>query len=916
MDFAYNASASRTVAFRPDPGSASERATRFAIRFLLLILGALPLSSQIVIDTFAGGKIRSGVPAQDVALSQINGMAWDTSGNLVFCEASANLIRRLRTDGILETIAGNGATGFSGDGGPALEATLNWPLNPGYDANGNLYFADFDNHRIRRIDTHGVITSVAGDGIPLLPGMDLEGPALARSLNNIIDLAVDSDGNGYFTEVDSDVVRRVTTDGRIEIFAGVEHTDCPSCSDGDGGPARSAKIAGPNLLAVDGSGNLYLGEGVHPRRIRRIAPDGTIAKFAGYGSASSDDGTPAIDAYFNAIAGMAADAAGNVYIIHDPGPMLKNPVPTSIRRIDANGVISTIESSLSISPYGLAADSRGNIAFADSTNLGFARVVREVTAQSTLKTLAGGSPKPAADGTPARDAWFLNPVGMAFNRAGDLYIAESDACLIRKIGANGVLATAAGTGKCGDAAPLRPNTTQDLAPPASISIDSQNRLYVMDTFGNSYVITPDGKISPVSFPPTLGRGKIAIDSKDRAYLLSLSSLVRISPDGKLEVIVSPPSQPGVPPQGFGPTSMRAIGLDPSRNVYFTGTYLGSPSAYVFRVNEDGTFEKLYSGIYNELSLATDSTGTVWLADGRVSIVSTSGISSLGRQDNGYSGDGGPAQSARFNTSLVAFAPNGDLYIIDNNRIRKLTGLGATNAPAIVPSGIVNAVSYTGGAIAPGELVSIFGSNFGTTGLQVNSPENNLIPWGLGRTKVLFDGSPGAITAVTPNQINVFVPYFVQPGQSVNVTVQVDGTASAPVNVPVAKAAPGLSTVNQSGSGQGAILNQDGSVNSSVNPAARGSIVSFFGTGEGLISPPLLSGNLSISTPFSVPTEPVAVMIGGQPTEVTYAGAAPLQPIGVFQINTRIPSTVAQGSAAVSVSVGGIPTSRQVTVAVR
>ena len=170
--------------------------------------------------------------------------------------------------------------------------------------------------------------------------------------------------------------------------------------------------------------------------------------------------------------------------------------------------------------------------------------------------------------------------------------------------------------------------------------------------------------------------------------------------------------------------------------------------------------------------------------------------------------------------------------------------------------------------------------------------------------------------MTPTQINVFVPYWVAPGKSTAVIVQTDTAVSSPVLVPVAAAAPGLATADQSGSGQGAILNQDSSLNSAANPAARGSVISLFGTGEGPVSPQLVSGDLSISTPFSTPVAPVTVTIGGQPAAISYAGAAPLAPIGIFQINVTVPATLSPGSAAVIVSAGGIPTSRNVTVAVR
>jgi hypothetical protein len=257
---------------------------------------------------------------------------------------------------------------------------------------------------------------------------------------------------------------------------------------------------------------------------------------------------------------MSADLAGNLYFVQTPATNSRTGL--RIRRIDTAGIVNTIAGgpAFSASPDGpplqtailpgtIAADNHGNVAFTESLpyNSAGTDAVREVTAQATLITLAGAAPKPAPDGTPARDAWLINPTSIAFNRAGDLFIAEAGVCLIRKIGANGVLSTASGTGKCGNAHTLEPSATQDLAPPTAIVADNQGRLYLVDTFGNSYVIAPDGIVSPASLPPTLVSGKLAFDAKGRLYLMSMFNLIRISPDGKQETIVALPTQAGVPP---------------------------------------------------------------------------------------------------------------------------------------------------------------------------------------------------------------------------------------------------------------------------------------------------------------------------------------------------------------------------------
>jgi len=196
-------------------------------------------------------------------------------------------------------------------------------------------------------------------------------------------------------------------------------------------------------------------------------------------------------------------------------------------------------------------------------------------------------------------------------------------------------------------------------------------------------------------------------------------------------------------------------------------------------------------------------------------------------------------------------------------------------------------------------------------------QNNVIPKALNNVHVYFGlGNEGAITARTQTQINVFVPYDVANATSTQVIVDVDGVTSTPITVPVAPSAFGLSTVDSSGTGQGAILNQDGTYNSHSNPAARGSIVTMFGTGEGVTTPALPDGALEISTPYSTTQAPVVVKFGGETATIQYAGAAPYLPTGVFQINATIPDSVTPGDVPITVSIGGIGTKRTVTVAVK
>jgi uncharacterized protein (TIGR03437 family) len=844
------------------------------------------IQAQIVVDTVAGGKIRTGVQAQDVALGTVNGVAWGAGGNLVFTDSTHDLIRRVRPDGIIETIAGTGITGSAGNGGPVTSALLHGPGKLQYDAAGNLYIDDSANSRIRRVDTQGVITTIAGDGIPYTAGMDLEGPALLRSIS-VSDIAVNPTGVVYFSDSNSGLIRRVTKTGQLEIFAGVNAAACSNCSDGDGGPAKAAHLEHPLFLTLDNSGNLYVVEGSYDQVIRRISPDGIITKFAGYRSYPPDllprDGGPALGEYFGSIVGLSADGNGNIYVAHE-----RQPLVPRVRRIDSNGVISTVVAG---QDGILAADSAGRLALANNSGLVL------VATDGTLSPIAGGDPKPAPDGTLAHDAWLLNPGPIAFNRAGDLYVFEQKTCVIRKVDANGILRTFAGTGKCSASVP-------DSTRIRSMAFDSQDRLWV-SAGGTLYDVAPDGSITLSAWG---GSNSIAVDAKDRIYLMNTYSIDRVSPDGSNQNIVSERSRGLFPLPG--PVG---LGVDPAKNVYFAS----GADGFVYRVNDDGSYTAVYEipsffGFVTH-DFAIDAAGTVWRWP---LFTNASGSFTLGRPDQGYSGDGGPAQSARFySVSSSTFAPNGDLYFVDGERIRRFTGIKPQTPPVISPGGIVNSASYNGGAISPGELVSIFGSNFGASGLDIALYENNTVPLQLGRTKVLFDDQPGEIIAMTPNLINVLVPYS-PLGGTVQVRVQVDDTVSSPVVMPVVARIPDLYTMDESGSGPGIILNEDGSLNSSANPAPRGSVVALYGTGEGVLSPQLPKGALVISTPFPTMTATPTVTIAGQPAEVRYAGAAPYFPLGVFEIDVRIPAAITSGPEPISVMIGDRSTTRPVTVAVQ
>ena len=244
-------------------------------------------------------------------------------------------------------------------------------------------------------------------------------------------------------------------------------------------------------------------------------------------------------------------------------------------------------------------------------------------------------------------------------------------------------------------------------------------------------------------------------------------------------------------------------------------------------------------------------------------------------------------------------------------------------PGFTAGAIVNAASFKSGAVAPGEMFTIFGSQFGPPQLApLALSGSGRVSTSIGATRVYFDDVPAPLIYAAAGQVAGIVPYSVAGNATTNVRVEYNGVSSAAVSVPVAAASPAVFTLNSTGtgsgngSGPGAIRNQDGSINTASNPAAIGSVIQIFGTGEGQTNPPGSDGLLAATAPFPAPAANLTVSIGGANADLLYAGTAPQSVMGFLQVNARVPAGIAAGSAVpVVVTVGGIP-SPTVTVAVR
>ncbi len=454
------------------------------------------------ISTVAGdgtsGDDGDGGLAVDARLAQPEGIALDGAGNLYIADSDNHRIRKVDADGYISTVAGDGTSGDDGDGGSAIEAQLNRPIGVALDGSGNLYIADYLNNRIRKVDAAtGYISTVAGDGAGSFGGDG--GLATAAQLRLPHDVALDGAGNLYIADSDNHRIRKVdsATDNISTVAGG---------RTGDGGLATAASLDFPKDMAVDGSGNLYIAD-TENNRIRKVdAVMGNISTVAGDGTngdgGDSGDGDLATAAQLSRPAGVALDGSGNLYIADYDNDR--------IRRVDAaTGYISTVAgggtggdggpatAAQLNGPNSVALDGAGNLYIADAHNN---RIRKVDAATGYISTVAGdGTSGDDGDGGLAIEAQLAQPEGIALDGAGNLYIADSDNHRIRKVDADGYISTVAGTGGSGYSGDGGLAVDARLYFPSSVALDGSGNLYIADS-GNSRIrkVDADGYISTVA----------------------------------------------------------------------------------------------------------------------------------------------------------------------------------------------------------------------------------------------------------------------------------------------------------------------------------------------------------------------------------------------------------------------------------
>jgi NHL repeat len=272
-----------------------------------------------------------GGPAIDAQMNDPIGVAIDRDGNVLIADALYHRIRRVTPDGTITTIAGDGYPDFAGDGGPATAASLQYPTGVALDHDGNVLIADAANHRIRRIDPAGTITSVAGTGAAGFAGDG--GPATEARLHKPTGVAVSRKGELFIADEYNHRIRRVGPHGRISTVAGASDIPAydgywPGSYGGDGGPATEAFLNFPTEVLLDGEQNLLIADSSNSR-VRRVDRDGIITTIAGGGSEPPADGLPATSVSLaGGPTGMAWDGAGDLLVCEENGHRVWRLTPT------------------------------------------------------------------------------------------------------------------------------------------------------------------------------------------------------------------------------------------------------------------------------------------------------------------------------------------------------------------------------------------------------------------------------------------------------------------------------------------------------------------------------------------------------------------------------------------------------------
>ena len=641
-----------------------------------------------IITTVAGNGTKGfsgdGGPAQNASLALPMDVAVDAAGNLYIADRDNNRIRKVTPNGIISTFAGNGNLSYGGDGGLATQAALYNPQGVRVGPDGYVYIADMGNCRIRRVGPPNcgpstcIISTVVGSGEFGYSGDG--GPALSAALKNPTGLGFDSAGNMYVADAGNQVVRRVVN-GRIEAFAGGGTVGLIG-GIGDNGPAIGSVLRFPQTVAVDNIGAVYITD-TQQRRLRKVV-NGIITTVAGTGIAGSGgDGGPAAlaDMYFPY--GVAIHPSGGLWISTTSD--LAAPTRLSrVRKVDSALIIdAAVGGGLGDgAPAGdVLVDPRGSdtaagagplpdLYFADGIN----NVIRYVDgSDGTIHVLAGnGTAGYSGDGGLAINARLKTPLDVAVDaQKGYVYIADTSNNAVRRVDANGIVTTVAGTGLRGFSGDGGPAAQAQVAGPTGIAVDANGALYIADFNNNRVRKVVNGIISTVAGSGQSGYNgdggsataaslrnpwDVAVASDGTMYIADAFNyrIRRVTPSGVISTYA-----------GTGLSGFTGDGGLATQARLFTPSMLALDGANNLFINDNGN---------NRIRVVAYPSGVIDTV--------------AGNGQSGDSGDGGPARAASFSSPTgVSIDPTGaHLFVSAKDDLRvRIVSFNGVVVPTLTPT---------------------------------------------------------------------------------------------------------------------------------------------------------------------------------------------------------------------------------------
>jgi uncharacterized protein (TIGR03437 family) len=951
--------------------------------------------SNGVITTVAGsgtpGYSGDNGPATGARLSTPLGIALDSGGNLYIADEGNSVVRKV-SNGVIATVAGNGTWGYSGDNGPAAQAQLAGPNGVAVDSVGNVYIADYGNSRIRKV-SNGVITTVAGNGAKLYYGDG--GPATSAALFEPAGVAVDSVGALYIADYGNYSIREVsngviTTVAGNGLFCGYIAYYDTCLHSAANGAATIVSLSAPTGVAADSAGNLYIAD--EGNSVVRKVSNGIMTTVAGNWAAGfSGDGGPATSAQLAGSAGVALDSAGNMYVA-DSGnnrirlltpsgvPCTATVSPLAFSPAAAGGNLSVAIQTASSCPWSVTGLPAWITVSGSASRIGPASVTLAVAANSgaaRAATLSIAGVSVQVNQAAAACTYALGAGSQSFTvagGAGSVGVTAQGWCSWTASSAVSWVTVTGGASSTGNG-----TATYQVAANAGVARSGN-----LNIAGLPYVVQQSGvscsaTVSPTVFSPAAAGGILSVTIQTGSScpwsVTGLPNWITVSGAAS----------------GPGPASVTLIvaanpGAVRAATVSIAGASLQVNQAAAACTYALSAGSQSFTVAGGAVSVGVTAPGWCsWTSSSAVAWVTvTGGASGTGNGAAAYqvAANAGMARSGNLTiaglpfvvqqsgvscsatVSPTAFSPaaaGGNLGVaiqtgsscgwavmglpswISVSGSASGTGPGSVTlavaanpgaartatvsvggvsvavtqaAAALWIGAVANAASNLTGAISPGEIVVLYGSGIGPAQLVTAAPgDNGSNGVQVANTSVSFNGIAAPMIYASGSQTAAIVPYGVT-GTSAQVAVTYQGQVSAALPVPMASSAPGIFTYDSTGAGPAAAINQDGvTLNTAATPTKIGDIISIYATGEGQTTPAGVDGTPA-SVPYPYPNLPVTATVGGLDAPVKYAGGAPGEVAGLMQVNVQIPAGIGTGNAvAVVLRVGNVFSRGSVTIAV-